>query len=148
MPSVKSRITTDCAATLLIWDSSYSVNIAEIDQQHQMLMSMINELSNNIVQGESRAVLEKILDGLASYSGAHFAAEERLFDKYSYPWSNTHKAEHQAFTQRVTSIIQEYKHEKTGLTHQTLNLWSDWLKNHIISKDKTYSYFLVNKGLK
>jgi hemerythrin len=148
LPLTKFGSTTDFSSTLVKWDSSYSVGITEIDQQHQILISMINELYDAMVQGKSRDALEKILDGLASYTIEHFATEEKLFDKYDYPWAITHKAEHQAFAQKVTSFIQEYKQSKYGLTNQLLSFLSDWLKNHIIGKDKTYSYFFVNKDLK
>ena len=33
---------------LINWDDSFSVNVAEIDQQHQTLVSMINDLNESI----------------------------------------------------------------------------------------------------
>jgi len=109
---------------------------------------MITELNNSVAQANGRESQEKILNGLTSYSKEHFATEERLFDRYAYPWSVTHKAEHAAFTQKVTQFVQDYKAGKTGINNQILAYLSDWLKNHIISKDKTYSYFFAMKGVK
>jgi hemerythrin len=129
------------------WNESYSVGITEINQRNQMLISLINDLSDSMVQEKGRDSNEKILDELGTYTTAHFAAEERLFDKYGYPWSVTHKAEHQAFARRVTTFTQEYKLGKTGLSNQTLLFLSDWVKQHIIGKDKTYTYYFINKGL-
>jgi hemerythrin len=136
------------SSSAIKWDASYSVGIAEIDQQHQMLISMINELSDSVSQVRGREAQEKVLNGLTSYAKEHFATEERYFDKYAYPWSVTHKAEHAAFTQKVLQFAQDYTAGKAGLNSQILTFLSDWLKNHIISKDKTYSYFFTMKGLK
>ena len=111
-------------------------------------ISMITELNNSVAQANGRESQEKILNGLTSYSKEHFATEERLFDRYAYPWSVTHKAEHAAFTQKVTQFVQDYKAGKTGINNQILAYLSDWLKNHIIGKDKTYSYFFAMKGVK
>jgi hemerythrin-like metal-binding protein len=147
MPLTTSGLKPGPASTLVTWDSSYSVYVTEIDRQHQTLFFMINELSNSISQDKGPQALAKSLDDMAVYTGEHIATEERLFDKYSYPWSGSHKAEHQIFTQRVSAIIQEYKQGKSGLNHQIISCWSDWLKNHIVAKDKTYSYFFVMKGL-
>jgi hemerythrin len=149
LPLIKFGTKQETASNSAIkWDASYSVGIAEIDQQHQMLIAMINELSDSVSQTKGREVQEKVLDGLTAYAKEHFATEERYFDKYAYPWSVTHKAEHAAFTQKVIQFVQEYKAGKAGLNNQILSFLCDWLKNHIISKDKTYSYFFTMKGLK
>jgi hemerythrin len=149
LPLIKFGNKQETAGNSVIkWEASYSVNIAEIDQQHQMLIAMINELSDSVSQSKGREVQEKVLNGLASYAKEHFATEERYFDKYAYPWSVTHKAEHAAFTQKVVQFVQDYQAGKAGLNNQILSFLSDWLKNHIIGKDKTYSYFFTMKGLK
>ncbi len=130
------------------WDSSYRVGIAEMDQQHQVMMSMINELNESILQSKNRETLENALDALIHYVKKHFAVEEKLFLQYAYPWTATHQAEHQAFIQKLTDILQEYKLCKSCLDNLLPAFMSNWLKNHIIGKDKTYSYFFVMKGLK
>jgi hemerythrin len=147
LPLLKFSSKTD-SGSLVKWEPSYSVNVAEIDQQHQMLILMINELYDCMIQNKGRDTLEKILDGLTSYANEHFATEEKLFDKYAYPWAITHKNEHHAFSLKVSSFVQDYKQGKAGLSAQILSYLSDWLKNHIVGKDKTYSYFFNMKGLK
>ena len=46
---------------LLNWDSSLSVNVAEIDKQHKKLINMINELNEAMKRGEGKNVIEKTL---------------------------------------------------------------------------------------
>jgi hemerythrin-like metal-binding protein len=147
LPLIKLATKTE-QSSLVKWDPAFSVGITEIDQQHQMLIAMINELQSSVQAGRGRDAQGKILDGLSAYARDHFANEERLFGIYAYPWSISHKAEHQAFTQKVASFIQDYKVGKSDVSSQILTFLSDWLKNHIVSKDKTYSYFFAMKGLK
>jgi hemerythrin len=136
----------DINSTIVKWNASYTVGISEIDQQHRIIFSTINELNESLTQRKSENDLGEALERLDNYTQWHFAFEENMFDKYAYPWSTTHKAEHQAFARKVATLNQEQKQGKSGLTHQALNFLSDWLKNHIIGKDKTYSYFFIMKG--
>ncbi len=51
---------------LIQWDGSFSVKVAEIDQQHQKLVSMINDLNDAMKQGKGKDVLGKIVNELVS----------------------------------------------------------------------------------
>ena len=46
------------------WDDNYSVGVAEIDQQHQRLIGLINELHEAMTQGSSRNALVSAIDEL------------------------------------------------------------------------------------
>ncbi len=147
MPFLKSNTKSESGTTIQ-WDSSLSVGIAEIDQQHQMMISMINELNNGIAQAKSREELGKTLDGLASYAANHFAAEETLFSKYDFPWAPTHKADHALFNLKATTYKNDLKAGKIEAASEAVKFMSSWLKPHIQTKDKAYSYFFSMKGLK
>ncbi len=49
---------------LIQWNESFSVNVVEIDKQHQKLVGMINDLYDAMHQGKGNDVLGKIIDGL------------------------------------------------------------------------------------
>jgi hemerythrin len=42
---------------LIDWDASYSVQVDEIDQQHQKLIAMINELNEAMKQRKGKELL-------------------------------------------------------------------------------------------
>jgi hemerythrin len=147
VPLIQSETRTE-QSSLIKWNPSYGVGIVEIDQQHRILMQMINEIQYSVVSGQTRDAQNKIMDSLSNYTRDHFTNEERLFDIYAYPWAITHKAEHQAFSQKVAAVAREHKMGKSEVSGQILTFLSEWLINHIIGKDKTYSYFFALKGLK
>jgi hemerythrin len=133
---------------LIEWNDSLSVKVAEIDKQHQKLMSMINELSDAMKQGKGKDSLGKILNGLISYTSSHFKTEEKYFDLYRYPETASHKKEHIAFVQKVSDFKDGFEKGRLSVTIDLMNFLSDWLKNHIKGTDKKYSAFFNEKGLK
>ncbi len=133
---------------LIQWDGSFSVKVAEIDQQHQKLVSMINELNDAMRQGKGKDVLGKIINGLISYTATHFNTEEKYFDRFGYPETDSHKKEHVAFVKKVSEFKNGFEQGKLGLSIEVMNFLSDWLKNHIKLTDMKYSKFFNEKGLK
>lgn len=133
---------------LINWDDSFSVNVAEIDRQHQTLVAMINELNDAMTQGKGKDVLGKIVSGLISYAATHFKTEEKYFDQFGYPETDSHKEEHADFVQKVTGIQAEFAERRLGLPIEVMNFLCDWFENHIKTTDMRYSKFFNEKGLR
>lgn len=124
---------------LFEWSDDYSVHVPSIDEQHKMLVRMLNELHDGMSRGAADDRLGEVLNGLIEYTSKHFAHEEALFAKYNYPDAATHIAEHQ----RLVAQVLEFK-EKLETKHATINMellrfLKDWLIGHILGSDKKYS---------
>ena len=132
---------------LIQWNNGYSVNVAEIDQQHQTLIRMINELNDAMSQGKGKEVLGRIIGGLTAYTGTHFATEERYFDRFGYPDADSHKQNHAAFVRKVGDVREKFRKGQLGLTIEILDFLSDWLGEHITRSDRQYGPFFNQKGL-
>lgn len=133
---------------MIQWDGSLSVNVAEIDGQHQKLVKMINELNDAMRAGKSREILGKIVAGLISYVEIHFATEEKYFAKFNYPETIPHKQEHAAFTTKVNDVAGKFKSGHLGISIELMDFLSTWLGKHIKGTDKKYSAFFNANGLK
>jgi hemerythrin len=133
---------------LIQWDSTLSVNVAEIDQQHQKLVELINNLSEAMKQGRSRDILARIIEKLAGYAVNHFSSEERYFDKFGYPSAASHKLEHANFAKKVSEFKNGFNNGQLAMTIEVMSFLKDWLKNHILGIDKKYGPFFNEKGLK
>ncbi len=133
---------------LLNWDNNYSVNIQEIDNQHQLLIKLINELHDAMKIGKGKEALGSILNELVNYTVYHFGYEEKLFSTYGYSESIQHKAAHDKLVEQVKQIQKEYESGKTVFTLEVMNFLKDWLSGHIVGTDKKYSSFLNSKGIK
>lgn len=129
------------------WDTGFSVNVAEIDKQHQKLVGMINDLNDAMKQGKGKDTLAKIIGDLFNYAGNHFATEERYFDKFRYPAATSHKLEHSNFVKKVSEFKGSFDSGKLALTIEVMTFLKDWLKGHIQGADKKYGPFFNEKGL-
>jgi len=133
---------------LIQWSSALSVNVKEIDDQHMKLIQMINNLDNAMQTGQGKNKVGEILTQMVNYAVGHFALEEKYFDKFGYPDTPAHKAEHQKFIAEVSKFKQDFEAGTLGLSIKVLSFLSDWLRGHIMGVDKKYSAFFNEKGLK
>src|SRR5665811_786295 len=62
----------------LWWDQSFSVNIAELDHQHQRLFRTVAELSYAVRTGRANSIINEVLEKVIQHTISHFAAEELL----------------------------------------------------------------------
>jgi hemerythrin len=97
----------EAGMALFTWNSSYSVGVATIDQQHQQLMTLINELNEAMLQGKGRQMVGDILGKLIRYTGTHFADEEKLLMDHDYPEYAEHKAKHTKMVGKVKALQQD-----------------------------------------
>jgi hemerythrin len=132
---------------MIQWSDSLSVGVKEIDQQHQKLIRMINELNDAMGQGKGKDVLGRTLASMASYTASHFAFEEGYFEEYGYPDAAAHRKEHQAFLAKVTEFQRDFSSGRIGLSIQVMSFLSDWLRGHIQGTDRKYISFFREKGL-
>ena len=133
---------------LIQWDDKLSVNVEEIDKQHQKLVQVINELQEAMQNRKGNEVLGKIIEEMVGYARTHFKTEEVYFDKFGYPEADSHKKEHAEFMDKVSDFKKDFDAGRIGLSVEVMNFLSDWLKNHIMGSDKNYSAFFNEKGLK
>lgn len=132
---------------LIEWTENFSVKIKEIDDQHKMLVSLINSLHQALVDGEGNNHVEEIISGLVEYTENHFKTEENFFEEFDYPEKDAHKQEHIDFVRKVSIFKTEFENKEVMLTIEVLEFLSSWLQDHILGEDMKYSGFLVEKGL-
>jgi hemerythrin len=131
----------------MAWNSSLSVKVKQFDDQHMKLVEMVNELHDAMKEGKGTAILGKILNGLISYTGTHFANEEKMMVQHSYPEAVAHKAEHEKLVKQVLELQANFKAGKAILTLDVMMFLKDWLVKHIQGDDRKYGTFLNSKGV-
>ena len=89
-------------APFVNWNESWLIGVQEVDAQHKNLVSLLNQLHQAMSEGKGKDVLGGILDGLVSYTKAHFSTEERMLEKIGYPDLLEHKRQHIALTKRCS----------------------------------------------
>lgn len=131
----------------IIWDQTYSVNIAEIDRQHQKFTGVLDMLFEAIEAGRSQGVLGEILRELAAYSDYHFETEENLMERYDYPGLEEHRKEHDGFRAKVRGFREDLLQGKATLTEDVIRFMTRWITEHVMDVDKKYGPFLNARGV-
>lgn len=129
------------------WDDKYSVGIRELDNQHKVLIDILNELFDAMQAGKTNDVLEKILRKLVDYTKTHFDNEEKYMQKFAYPDFAAHKAQHVKFVDQVANFKKDFDAGKLALSISLSSFLKDWLVQHISGTDKKYGPFFNSKGL-
>ena len=132
---------------LFTWNDSYSVNIREIDDQHKILVKLINDLHDAMKVGKGKEVMGTTIKELVDYTAYHFDHEEKLFTSNGYPESSQHKAIHEKLIAEVKTLQKNYESGNTVISMEVMNFLKDWLSGHIMGTDKKYSSFLNAKGI-
>jgi hemerythrin len=132
---------------LIEWTNALSVSVSEIDDQHQKLIAIINELYDSMRAGKGKEILSEILHRLKQYTQTHFGFEEQKMERFGYVDIAAHKREHAAFVAKVVEFSKAFNEGKVALTGELLNFLRDWLQTHIKGTDKKYSATFNQNGM-
>ena len=142
--------THDLAANtpdLIPWSQSLSVGLNYIDNQHKVLIKLINDLHRAMKTGKSTSTSGAILDQLIEYTETHFGNEERLFKKFKYPEYENHKKVHTSLVSQVKDLKAQFMSGDGTLSVELMEFLQSWLKDHILKVDKRYVPFLRENGI-
>ena len=131
----------------LHWDPSYSVNIAELDQQHQQLFRTLGELEHALHNHSAESIVDAVLATLIQYTIHHFAAEERLMQQNGFPGLHEHRNDHQVLAQKLTKFNLSRKAGHPEIPTHLLPFLKTWWQEHVLKTDKEYTAFLNSKGI-
>lgn len=90
------------------WKDTFRVKVQAFDTQHRKLFSLVSELRGAMAGGYGNEVAGDILNRLIDYTVHHFAAEERLMERYKFPGLPAHRAEHRALADKVLAFKKEF----------------------------------------
>lgn len=122
---------------LFVWDGRYDTGIKAIDQDHQRLVKLINDLYEAMQDGSGGALLLPIFSALRHYTENHFVREESYMVECGAPDQENHVREHRLMVARLAELENRHRHGEAAISLQTLTFLRDWLKNHICAIDQT-----------
>jgi len=135
-----------------VWTTKYSVNVAEIDEQHKEFIKIVNSLLD---LGESEFFTDEEalvkVGQLGSYALYHLSTEEDLFIKTKYKDAIPHIEAHNKFREQAMNFenqIREEDKDKKTVLKDAAHFAGSWLLNHILVVDKKYSEFFNENGIK
>lgn len=130
---------------LMAWDQSMSVGVKEIDEQHQHLFLLANDVANGLRKGFDKDSIQKSLRVLCDYAVEHFAAEEALMDMDTYKEYDLHLNEHMQCTTKAMDFLEMFCDDKIVDMNDFLQFLLFWIRDHIMTMDMTLARFLAEK---
>ena len=132
---------------LIKWTKELSVNISSIDEQHKILINMINEFYEKIREKSNNELISDLITKMKDYTILHFSVEEKLFEQYNYADFEQHKKQHDGFIKKVSDLEERFNKGEIILSFEITKFLKDWLINHIQGTDKKYTKFFIEKGI-
>jgi len=132
----------------LEWSNDYLINIPVIDNEHKLLVSIINNVSRSMLcHGSVQTdIVAGSLELLSKCIRSHFESEELFLLINNYPELESHMKEHSGLLAILDTLEEDFKAKKTTLDDEKLLLLKDWLVRHIILYDsKIGHYFRENE---
>lgn len=112
------------------WEDHYSLGDANIDQQHQYLFQLANE-----IQYSSPAEFKKYAEKLYQYTKYHFDEEEQYYKEIGSPLLKEHLKLHNQLLDSLVLIVEEglSTYEKF---ERLKTFYLNWLVDHILYQDR------------
>jgi diguanylate cyclase (GGDEF)-like protein/hemerythrin-like metal-binding protein/PAS domain S-box-containing protein len=121
------------------WNANFQVGIQVIDEQHQKLVSLINQLAGSIAANVEPMQSDAILDELKDYARYHFSSEEAIWHQY-LPGDELETSHHTTHENFLT-FIEKTRFEVNDLPNKgahkkIIAFLIHWLAGHILESDK------------
>ncbi|MCG8431259.1 MAG: bacteriohemerythrin [Candidatus Omnitrophica bacterium] len=136
----------------IIWNDSFSVGVAELDEQHRRIIRMMNDLIDSKESLQDRVELAaRTIEEMSEYAARHFKAEEKLMQEHGYPGFDGHRAQHTGFRQEIMElgnrVVSYGRTIPADAMEKMLLFLYNWWIHHILQSDMAYKRFFNEKGV-
>jgi len=124
---------------LIKWRDSYSVGVDQFDEEHKVIVKLVNEMFEIVKESDVNITVNYEVDQLAEYTRKHFANEEAAMEKAGFALLDEHKTIHKKLMEEVTDFKEQIENNTAGINSAFYLFLRDWLLNHILEEDMKYS---------
>ncbi|HTI99206.1 MAG TPA: bacteriohemerythrin [Dongiaceae bacterium] len=117
--------------------TTMATGVESIDEQHQELIEMVNNLDQACRQGEAQQHLQEMVEFLVDYTQRHFRHEEGLMEHSRCPNAGKNKQAHQKLLAGVGKFQERLQREgaSISLVLELKKFVGSWLTSHICKID-------------
>jgi hemerythrin-like metal-binding protein len=127
----------------IAWDDKLLTGIKVIDEQHQSIFSLANQLHHSISQNQPKTIFLPLLNELLALTELHFKTEEDLMLKSNYPGFESHKRKHQQIIKKTKTILKMYQSDDLISTSLVSKFITTTVEAHIPEEDLSMANFLM-----
>jgi len=132
---------------LLPWSELYCVGVRQIDEQHRVLVGLLNRLAQETSRGNEKQAVDETLSNLVAYAQTHFGCEEELMRQHQYAGAEAHIEAHGRLNARVQGMIARRQQGEALTIDELICFLRQWLISHILHTDRDLGSALNEKGI-
>ena len=121
------------------WAEEFECGMAMFDDQHRLLMDLVNELSANLDAEESEAIenFQTVITRTFDAAAKHFADEERVMREGGVDMRHVgqHCTDHQRFIDQINNIW-DARHTIVSPASVLLEFLAAWIRFHVVDQDQ------------
>jgi hemerythrin-like metal-binding protein len=130
----------------LAWAVVGEVGVAIIDEQHRVLVDLVNEVAEDLRLGRDRDAVLASLRSLMRFTAEHFATEERLmYEQGGGEGEAEHRKEHRKLFQEVRTLMAGLDVRAPA---ETMEFLRRWLLAHVMETDRPFGEWLHARGVR
>jgi len=122
---------------LITWSNEYCVNINDIDEEHQELITLINNLEAAYTAWQSKLVDHSLFrwyfNEFTMFMNYHFQTEERIFKERNYSNLDYHQDEYDELSAKLLETQTQLVKVEMFAAEEIINFITNWLHQHILS---------------
>jgi hemerythrin len=131
----------------LTWNEDFACGIPEIDEQHMILVDLLNVLSVARASEPGTELVRRIVLDFLNYAQFHFETEELLMQRYGYAESEPEEAtrhleQHRLALLQMAAARDTLRSREAMPLDDLIGFLRDWLERHIPSTDVQFCAFL------
>lgn len=123
----------------IVWNSDLETGVELMDEEHQCLVAIYNELNAALMKGRAHKKMNEILGSLIEYTQFHFIDEEKLMEESNYVELPQHKNEHQQLILKVQRFKKKHDMDQERISKPVMKFLEFWLTKHIRGSDMEFA---------
>lgn len=124
---------------MLKWSPIYLTGYPVIDEQHEKIFNITNEVSRLLNQDDdiSSDQLNDVIEDLIGYTIYHFSTEEEFWEENSKAILDVQITDHKWFVEEVSHLdFSSMEITKSEFTKEMFKKLIHWLSNHVVQEIK------------
>lgn len=118
------------------WRDGFKIGIAQVDQEHRHLFTLVRALNLQSVQ--------QTVDELLDYVVTHFSNEQELMERSGYPAFEQHLKLHEEFGSSVADFMGNGDAWTEDRVQELRRFLNKWLIGHIMTHDLRFGKWYAN----
>jgi hemerythrin len=126
------------------WNESHAVHVPEVDDEHQQLFRLCDDLQRAMMEGAPSTEIPLIVDDLIIHVAKHFSHEEREMRAAGYSLYAWHHRQHHTARFKIKVLERRIRRGDPDALVELLDFFSAWLNDHIRLADRMFGAYLRN----